>query len=598
MLGSLSKFERKSDMHSTARKSANFICVVLLVLSVLAAAVKCFTGFDIDEGYAVSMPYRLLQGDHMFLDMWEVHQTSSFLPALFLSLFYKITGGMNGSVLYLRAIATLLHAAVSLAVFRSLRKNADTAWAVLLALLYFNLLPKWLISLDFSMQKVWGMTLLLLVLEQEVKTGKRGYAFLMGVVLAMTVLAYPGMVLAYPALGVSIWMLHRDKKVKERFNKIAIMTLGCAVMAVLFLGYVLSAMGISDFIESIPMVFMDGTHQFTVETKLMLYAAQWLNVGKQLLILCVPGAVITTVIYVAVKRKYADAAWFAKETRKKMMSVLFILMFLSVTSVLVIFANAVGIAMGPFHFQVRYLLYFIFVFVLCISELRKHGKAQVRFLFWGPMFQMIIAFVAILIFSNVGPDSSSSYLGIGLVAGGWLLYKITSGIDEKWEKMTYMVLALFVLSLVFCKGYYVRITEYGPSNIWEKRMQVQEGPLAGIYVTEEDYVRITDDYETIHRMTHGKEKLLYLGTEGISNLYARCEFVSPSTISTPAFNEQWVTYFEKYPEKEPDVIALAKNTIDNREKFFAENPLGIWIAQRYDVSAMTETDSLCMINKK
>ena len=159
------------------------------------------------------------------------------------------------------------------------------------------------------------------------------------------------------------------------------------------------------------------------------------------------------------------------------------------------------------------------------------------------------------------------------------------------------MLALFVLSLVFCKGYYVRITEYGPSNILEERMQIKEGPLAGIFVTEEDYNRITDDYETIHRTTEGKERLLYLGTEGISNLYAQCVFVSPSTISTPAFNEQWVTYFEMYPEKEPDVIALAKNTIDNREKFFAENPLGIWIAQRYDVESMEETSSLCIIKK-
>lgn len=63
------------------------------------------------------------------------------------------------------------------------------------------------------------------------------------------------------------------------------------------------------------------------------------------------------------------------------------------------------------------------------------------------------------------------------------------------------------------------------------------------------------------------DKLLFLGTDGILNLSANCPFVSPSTISTPAFNEQWVEYFTEYPEKEPTVIVLAKNTIDNREKF-------------------------------
>lgn len=570
-------------MRLAGQKWDKFIWVLLLVLSVTAAVIKCFTGFDIDEGYAVSMPYRLLQGDCMFLDMWEVHQTSSFLPVIFLWVFDKITGATNGAVLFLRVVASLIHAGVTFAVYKSLREKMDTNWAVLLTLLYFNLLPKWLISLDFSMQQVWGMTIVLLLLEREVQTGKNRYAFWMGIVLAMTVLAYPGMVLSYPALAVSIWMLHKEE-VKTKFNKVLIMTLGCAVMAALFFVYVLSSMGVTEFVESIPMVFMDGTHQFTMETKLMLYVSQWLNVCKQLLILSVPCIIITTVLYFALKRKYK-------------VSLLFLPVFLFVTSALVVFANVAGIAMGPFHFQVRYLMFFFFALVWSIAGLRKEKQEEMRFLFWGPVFQMLVAFAAILIFSNVGPDSSSSYLGLGLIAGGWLLYKKTSVIGKNWERAAYAVLALFVLSLVFCKGYYVRITEYGPSNILEERMQIKEGPLAGIFVTEEDYNRITDDYEAIHRATEGKERLLYLGTEGISNLYAQCAFVSPSTISTPAFNEQWVTYFEMYPEKEPDVIALAKNTIDNREKFFAENPLGIWIAQRYDVESMEETQSLCIIKK-
>lgn len=94
------------------------------------------------------------------------------------------------------------------------------------------------------------------------------------------------------------------------------------------------------------------------------------------------------------------------------------------------------------------------------------------------------------------------------------------------------------------------------------------------------------------------DKLLFLGTDGILNLSATCPFVSPSTISTPAFNEQWVEYFTEYPEKEPTVIVLAKNTIDNREKFFAQNPFGKWIAEKYDRLHMEETESLCIIKKE
>lgn len=591
MQGSLCfETERECVMSSGRNKAYNFIWVTMLVLSLAAAVIKIFVGFDIDEGYAVSMPYRLLQGDRLFLDMWEVHQTSAFLPALFLAAFQKITGSADGSVLFLRIVATLIHAGVSGILFVNLRRKNELMWATMTALLYFNLLPKWLISLDFSLQQVWGITILLLLLEKEAETGKKSYDFVIGIVLAMTVLAYPGMVLAYPALLLSLVMLHKEETVKETVTGCLLLTGGCAVMALAFLIYVLSGMSFSEFLESIPMVFMDGTHQFTMETKLMAYGRQWLNVLRQLIILSLPGILITALFY----------AFFGKNQkhRKKKAVTMFLFCFVTVTSLLVLLANVIGVQMGPFHFQVRYLLFFLVMLVWCLVLLRREGNEKITFWFWGPMFQMLVAFAAILIFSNVGPDASSSYLSAGLVAGVLILKYVTQELGEKWNRTLYLVLSFFVLSLVFCKGYYVRITEYGPSNLLEPRRQVETGAVAGIFVSEEDYSRITADYETIQRATEDADRFLYLGTEGISNLYAQCRFVTPSTISTPAFNEQWVTYFEKYPEHAPDVIALAKNTVDDREKFFAENPLGIWVAQMYDVERMEETESLCMIKKK
>lgn len=60
----------------------------LLLAASLAATVKIiFFGFDIDEQYAVSMAYRMVRGDRMFLEMWEPHQTSAFFSAAFLGLY-------------------------------------------------------------------------------------------------------------------------------------------------------------------------------------------------------------------------------------------------------------------------------------------------------------------------------------------------------------------------------------------------------------------------------------------------------------------------------------------------------------------------------
>ena len=564
------------------KKIKNGILWILILLSVVAAVNQLLIGFDIDEGYAVSMPFRLLQGDHLFADMWEVHQTSALLPAAFLWLFYQVTGSTAYMVLYLRIVATLLHLGMTVLIYRKTRKYLTADWSLLFALLYLNLLPKWIISLDFSMQQVWGLTLLFTCLLEERGTEKKQLwqDFLAGLFLAFTVLAYPGMVLLYPAVLVMICMCNKVLSGKDKCRKCLLFTAGCAVCAVVFFLYILLFMPVADFLSGIPKVFMDGTHQFTMQTKLLLYGQQWLNVAKQLLILSVLPLLAALILQI-----------FRQKKRKEKVSLFlaFLLLFVAETSLLMILGNLVGIQMGPFHFQVRYLLFF-----LCICIAGWNGRNTDRPLFYVPIFLMLVAFVGILVFSNVGPDSSSSYLGLGILAGFSLLLK---KYPQK-EQLLFATTVLFVLSLLFCKGYYVRITEYGPSTVRQQRVQVTEGALAGIYVLPEEAEQYMQEHETVQCVTQPGDKLLFLGTDGILNLSANCPFVSPSTISTPAFNEQWVEYFTEYPEKEPTVIVLAKNTIDNREKFFAQNPFGKWIAEKYDRLHMEETESLCIIKKE
>jgi hypothetical protein len=564
------------------KKIKNGILWILILLSVVAAVNQLLIGFDIDEGYAVSMPFRLLQGDHLFADMWEVHQTSALLPAAFLWLFYQATGSTAYMVLYLRIVATLLHLGMTVLVYRRTRKYLTADWSLLFALLYLNLLPKWIISLDFSMQQVWGLTLLFTCLLEERGTEKKQLwqDFLAGLSLAFTVLAYPGMVLLYPAVSVTICMCNKALSGKDKSRKCILFTAGCAVSAVVFFLYILLFMPVADFLSGIPKVFMDGTHQFTMQTKLLLYGQQWLNVAKQLLILGVPPLLAALILQIFKQKKKKE---------KGSLFLTFLLLFVAETSLLMILGNLVGIQMGPFHFQVRYLLFF-----LCICIAGWNVRNTDRSLFYVPIFLMLIAFVGILVFSNVGPDSSSSYLGLGMLAGFALLLK---KYPQK-EQLLFATTVLFVLSLLFCKGYYVRITEYGPSTVRQQRVQVTEGALAGIYVLPEEAEQYMQEHETVQRVTQPDDKLLFLGTDGILNLSANCPFVSPSTISTPAFNEQWVEYFTLYPEKEPTVIVLAKNTIDNREKFFAQNPFGKWIAAKYDILHMEETESLCIIKKE
>ena len=91
---------------------------------------------------------------------------------------------------------------------------------------------------------------------------------------------------------------------------------------------------------------------------------------------------------------------------------------------------------------------------------------------------------------------------------------------------------------------------------------------------------------------------MIMGTDQILSLSAGGTVVTPSTISTPAYNRQWITYYTLYPGRLPQKVFIALNTVDDREKFFSQNEFGIWLSQRYDIRNRKENNVLCLIEKQ
>lgn len=610
------------------------VCV-LIVLSLVAAFVKIMTGLDIDEAYALALPYRALQGDRLFQDMWEVHQTSYFMPYLFIKLYAIIMPSMEYLVLYMRAVTAIIHIGMSVLVYVSCKKPAvleersdGKAIAFIAALIYCSFLPKWMLDMDFSMQQLWFFTLFLIFLFKGIKTENTNRAmlflFLSGLSLAMDVLAYPGMVLCYPAAIVCLIICGKQKKaaLSQTWQQSVIkpfiwLSLGCLAAAGIFFASVFRYMSLQELLDAVPKVFMDGAHQYDFATKLSQYLMQWLEVLVQSAILLVPAAIVTVAIWLLLKKP------------DRTLGFLLCIVFEIETAALITFAGLV-VTWGPFRLQVRYIIQFAMALYLIAfgkkqemyikkqkyqdasesyadqkkqdaSELwnvqngqRKQPLLELQWIWWFSL----AAFLGVLLASNVGPTSSASYLVIGNMLFVGLTLLIGSEKEKKIRLLTWIGAILFVTSLLMCKGFYMRNTEYVPGDITDGLVQVKEGPLHGIYVKKEDALRFTSDYHTIQENTTKDDRVLFMGTESLCNLYANGRIVSPTTISTPAFSEQWVEYFELYPEKQPTVIFLAKNTVDNREKFFAKNPFGIWIAKNYNVECMQETDSLCIIRKR
>mgnify|MGYP004587796251 CR=1 FL=1 len=113
---------------------------LLLAASIVATVKIIFFGFDIDEQYAVSMAYRLVQGDRMFLEMWEPHQTSAFFSAAFLWLYMQLFHTLKYSVLFLRIVGVVTQLLISILTYRTFRKfvTENTAFVIAVFLLQYH----------------------------------------------------------------------------------------------------------------------------------------------------------------------------------------------------------------------------------------------------------------------------------------------------------------------------------------------------------------------------------------------------------------------------------------------------------------------------
>lgn len=576
------------------------IWLFFIGLSILASFCKIFVGFDIDEGYALALPYRFLQGDQLLTDMWEVHQTSAVFAAVVLKPFLVLGKGTAGIVLYSRVVSTIFHLLISIFGYRTLCLYSSKEQAGFLTLVYFNFLPKWMMNVDFSMQFVWFFMLCVLCLlrgeaGRKNKKEKKQYLwnFFAGISLALLVLGYPTMVFLYPVY-VIVLLSGKDREKGNSMKSVLAFTGGCGILAVLFLGYLLSYMSVSQIFETIPHVFSDGSHQFSGASKWSLWIGHLKDVAVQTVITAVPAFMISVIVHLGIN-KWNKTSRNEKRTGNSFI-VEFANVYICITSAIVVLADLFGVAWGPFRLQIRYIVMFALGFFMIQRVL---DKKKAGWVLGFCMISSLVAFLSILLASNVGPTSSSSYLVLGVLAVLWILteeIKTQSQVQRRGiSHLTYMALALFLLSILFCKGYYVRVTEYPPSDICMERKQITEGPAKGIYVYPSEYEEMTQTYEIMRQYSDKTDKVLYMGTQALSNLYTEGKMVLPTTISTPAFNEQWVEYFEKYPEKMPTVLFLSKTTVDNQEKFFEQNAFGIWIAEHYDVKKRVDTEFLCVI---
>ena len=328
---------------------------VLIVLSIFAAVKMLFFAFGLDEEYQLVMAYRHVKGDKLFLNMWEPHQSSAFLCALLMRP-YLVLCGKTGVVIWLRFCGTFIHLAVSVYLYRTLRRMISRDNAFLFGLIYFNTIPKQIMLPEFGIMQVWFLTLLSLFLiryydmdvstdgkdvgvnGEGISTGgaggvnvivrgisinrtdmdvdvtgisavgkcvrKKKYLIFAAFALVLEVLSYPSCLILY---FLTIWIVWR-RSGKDRFADMGIITGICAVCGGAYLGLLLRNNTVEGLLDTLSyIVGGDITHSLSFADKLA-------SLGRDLL---VPALLCAGIFALAKAGAAVTEKWWKIRVRKE-----------------------------------------------------------------------------------------------------------------------------------------------------------------------------------------------------------------------------------------------------------------------------------------
>lgn len=272
-----------------ASKQWKWIVSILMLGTIMAALKVIFFDYTMDEEYQIMMSYRNLEGDHLFKEMWEPHQTSAFLCTGLMWLYKMVTGTYTGVMIYLRVCTVGIQALICWYLCRVLRGFLDREYAFLCGLIYFNIVPKIIQIPEFSNMQLWFFTLLVLPLIQyytleKTERKKKWYLLVVaGISMSLEVLSYPSCLILFPFFAGYLFISsgksedyaeqNEIREGKKGFDRVSawrdslIFVGTCGICGILWLAAVLRTVSMEEFLRNLQYILnYDLTHELSGAT--------------------------------------------------------------------------------------------------------------------------------------------------------------------------------------------------------------------------------------------------------------------------------------------------------------------------------------------
>lgn len=538
----------------------NRLYLIYAMLLAMVSVSFVFTNISYDAEYQLAMGLRILQGDAMITQMWEPHQTSAFLCAALIWLYTSITHTTTGIVLFTQVCGYLIRGGISILLYRACRKLTDKEPALLVAMLYFLISPKEVLTPEFGNMQLWFSTLLFLCLIRYFSTEKTGYLIGGGTVsLCLAVLSYPSVIITYVAVVILL-----IKYSKKTGRDIALFSGTCALIGGSFAGYLLWKNGWTTIMTCLEHALaLEPSHTVDMLTKTIGHVE---NIGMVLGMLLGVAVIGFVAAWFTGHGKVSKSSWFCISWF--VLQFFFLLNILSTT-------NRGGYA---FPFIVILWLGFIKRSLLSEEEKRFYDTA---------MWISLMSLIATLILSDHVFLQAVTYMLILICASVLPIYRWyqQAATQRFWKKTFLAALHVFLCLLIF-RCLFLHIPIYGRGQIcsvFSDLALIRSGPALGIITDEEGAARQRDSYAEWKEYVKEGDTIWLLGepVDTLGYFYENVKIGAPTVMSTPTYNENLLYYWELNPEKYPNVIILSSSFGELSWDLLKNEWLMQWLEEEY-----------------
>ena len=577
-------------MKKTLTYTVRIVYIVLALLTLIGIVKALFVSIDVDESYAVAQAYRLVTGDKLMYDMWEPHQFSAFLPAIFLYPFVKIFNGTDYCVIYLRMAGILIHLALGVFLFFVSQKETDAKVAALAFLVHMNFLPKWVAMPEFEVMHYWSMLAVFLLLLTADKGKKIVLYLLAGVFFGVSVLCYPSMIPIFFIFVIAMVVRKKKEGILPFFA--GTILVGLITMLVIIIN--VSPKELPFFISYI---LMDSSHTSGgMAYKLATYPMQLKEQGIEIAIGLGVGVVLA-LIYRIIQR----IVW-----KRKIEVFSFIINILIFATVWLSLKTLFGYAFGDenqFYLQSRYIVYAVLFILICIKDYRRFSAEL-----WYAIIPSVFMLPMVFVITNMDSNSLYSKLFIAVMAGIIIIGKKYLVKEEKEEKgasdriLCVVCIAFCLLCLLSCRLFLLRVNGCLPVTVRAKLERVENGPAKGIYILKDQANAWNSSYEDFKDAIDSGKNVLYIGQEQLFYVTFVDRVATPSVQGTTAFNEMYGKYYEVFPEKYPEIVVRDASFDVNPAYYYSEENEYIfkWLEDNNETSVLLNNGyyEIVSVNKK